>query len=296
MYRKFSKESFSRKLFIILNYTFCILLACLCFFPIMHILALSLSDDTAVSSGQVMLLPVNFTIEAYKYVMKDPVFFKAMSKSLLRVILGVGFGVFMSVLAGYPLSKTTRQFHARQYYVWFFMITMVLGGGLIPTYLVVAKLGLINTIWALILPGAVNTFNIILLQNYIKSLPDEIMESAYVDGAGHWCNLFKIVLPLSKPVLATLVLFTAVNHWNAWFDGMIYFNKIEDYPLQSYLRTVVVEIDMSLVTNPEDVLTGVTQKSNRSAQIFIAMAPILCVYPFLQKHFAGGIVMGSVKG
>lgn len=290
------KDSFSRKLFIVFNYFFCILLAFVCILPMIHILAISFSSEGAVNAGMVNFLPVDFTLSSYKYILNEPKFFTAMGVSLKRVIFGIIISMFLTVLTAYPLSKTKRQFAAREIYVWFFMITMMVGGGMIPTYLVISQLGLIDSIWALILPTAVNVFNVILLQNYMKSLPDEIMESAFVDGAGHWITLWKIVLPLCKPVLATLILFVAVNHWNEWFNGLIYMNRPENYPLQSYLQTIVVEIDPELITSIDDTLMNVTQKSSKSAQIFLAMLPILCVYPFLQKYFTSGIVMGSVKG
>lgn len=290
------KVSLGRRIFIVFNYTFCILLALLCVLPLVHILAISLSDEVAVNAGTVTLWPVDFTLASYEYILGEDKFFRAMGVSVIRVILALVIGMIMNVLAAYPLSKVKRQFRARQGYVWYFMVTMMIGGGLIPTYLVIANLGLLDSIWALVLPSAVNAYNIILLQNYMKSLPEEIMESAFVDGAGHWRNLFQIVLPLCKPVLATLVLFIAVAHWNSWFDGLIYMNNVRNYPLQSYLQTIVTEIDISLIQNVEDLALNVTQKGNKSAQIFLAMMPILCVYPFLQKYFVGGIVMGSVKG
>lgn len=298
MFREFRKESLSRKIFVVLNYVFCILLALICVIPMIHILALSFSGEDAIRTGMVGLWPVHFTTAAYQYVAGHIEFFRAMKVSLIRVILGVTIGMGMTILAAYPLSLTKNRFHARQWYVWYFMVTMMVNGGLIPTYLVIAKLGLIDTIWALVLPNAVNVFNVILLQNYFKSLPDEISESAFVDGAGHFTTLVKIILPLSKPVLATLVLFITVFHWNSWFDGLIYMNRPENYPLQSYLQTIVTEIDMELMQSisVDDLMNQVTQKGSKSAQIFLAMLPILCVYPFLQKYFTGGIVMGSVKG
>ena len=271
-------------------------MAIVCILPMLHIFAISLSDNTAVNAGLVKLIPVNFTLASYEYILGEAKFFRAMLISVSRVALGIAFGMLMTVLAAYPLSKTKRQFAARQIYVWYFMVAMMISGGLIPNYLLISGLGLVDNILALVLPTAVNVFNIILLQNYIKSLPEEIMESAFVDGAGHFKVLFKIVLPLCKPVLATLVLFIAVAHWNSWFDGLIYMNHVENYPLQSYLQTIVVDIDMDLVQNVDDLLLNVTQKSSKSAQIFLAMLPILCVYPFLQKYFTSGIVMGSVKG
>ncbi|MGF7143938.1 putative aldouronate transport system permease protein [Anaerotaenia torta] len=290
------KESIGRRIFVIFNYAFCSLLAIVCILPLIHIFAISLSDNIAVNAGEVKLWPVNFTLASYEYILGEVKFFRAMSVSVMRVVLGIAAGMLMTVLAAYPLSKTRRQFAARQFYVWYFMIAMMISGGLIPNYLLIAGLGLLDSVWALVLPVAVNVFNIILLQNYMKSLPEEIMESAFVDGAGHFKVLFRIVLPLCKPVLATLVLFIAVAHWNSWFDGLIYMNRVQNYPLQSYLQTIVVDIDMDLVQNVDDLLLNVTQKSSKSAQIFLAMLPILCVYPFLQKYFTSGIVMGSVKG
>lgn len=290
------KESAGRIIFIIFNYVFCVLIALICILPLVHILAISLSSDVAVNAGLVKLLPVDFTFASYDYILNEPKFFTAMLVSFKRVILGLSISMFVTVLAAYPLSKVKRQFGARQFYVWYFMVAMLINGGLIPNYLVISNLGLMDTIWALVLPSSVNVFNVILLQNYIKSLPEEIMESAFVDGAGHWMTLWKIVLPLCKPVLATLVLFVAVAHWNSWFDGLIYMDHTANYPLQSYLQTIVVEIDMDLIQSVDDTILNITQKSSKSAQIFLAMLPILCVYPFLQKYFTNGIVMGSVKG
>lgn len=292
----FYKASLGRKIFVVFNYFICTMMAIVCILPMIHIFAISLSDNVAVNAGMVKLIPVNFTLASYRYILSEVKFFRAMLVSVGRVGLGIIIGMLMTVLAAYPLSKTKRQFSARQVYVWYFMIAMMISGGLIPNYLLISSLGLVDNILALVLPSAVNVFNIILLQNYIKSLPDEIMESAFVDGAGHFKVLFKIVLPLCKPVLATLVLFIAVAHWNSWFDGLIYMNHVENYPLQSYLQTIVVDIDMDLVQNVDDMLLNVTQKSSKAAQIFLAMLPILSVYPFLQKYFTSGIVMGSVKG
>ena len=291
------KESLSRKIFIIFNYIFCCTMALLCIVPLVHILAISLSDAAAVDSGQVFLWPIGFNLESYKYVIGNNDFLAAFLVSIKRTVLGVSISMFLSVLAGYPLSRSKHKFHARPFYVVYFMITMIMSGGLIPTYLLIANLGFIDTIWALVLPTAMNISNIILLQNYIKGLPDELVEAAYADGAGHWTTLWKVILPLCKPVLATLVLFKGVAHWNTWFDGLIYMNNPENYPLQSYLQTVVVNADIELIQNIDEALMeNITQRGNKTAQIFVAMIPILLVYPFVQKHFTGGIVMGSVKG
>jgi putative aldouronate transport system permease protein len=163
--------------------------------------------------------------------------------------------------------------------------------------MVIQQTGLIDSFWALILPGAVPVFNIILLANSFKSVPKELEEAATMDGAGHWTILFRILLPLSLPVLATVTLFVAVSHWNAWLDGLILMNSPDNYPLQSYLQTVVVNVDPRMLTERDlDLLKIISNRTTRAAQIFIAMIPILVVYPFLQRYFTSGIKLGSVKG
>ena len=263
-----------------------------------HILALSFSSTWAVNSGQVSLWPIGFNIKAYENMVTDTQFFISFWTSSKRVILGLVTQMTMVVLAGYPLSKTKAQFPMRQFFAWFFVFTMLFGAGLIPTYLVVAKTGLLNTIWALIIPGAVPVYYTILMQNFIKELPAEISESAYIDGAGQWRVLLNIVLPLCKPALAAISLFIMVGHWNEWFGGLVYMNNPRLYPLQTYLRTKIVNIERQLDVSMtyEDLAARTAAASNRAAQMFLAMIPALIVYPFLQRHFTKGIVSGSVKG
>ena len=289
------KPSISRKIFVILNYVFLTLSAVICIIPFLHIVAVSFSSKTAVSAGWVTFWPINFQLDTYNFVVKSSAFYTAFGKSIERTILGVIIDMLFTILAAYPLSRRKNQFHARGFYAWFFVVTMLFGGGLIPTYLVVQRTGLIDTIWALIIPGAVPVFNVILLQNFFKELPDEISESAFIDGAGHWTVLTKILVPISKPVMATLILFVAVTHWNSWFDGLIYMNHTDNYPLQSYLQTIIVKVNLEAAQNINDI-ANISQQNVKSAQIIIAMLPILCVYPFLQKYFTKGIVLGSVKG
>jgi len=292
----FCKQSFGRKVFIIINYTFLIVVAALCIFPIIHILAVSLSSEVPVNAGAVKIWPIGLTMSSYKYVLNDVKFYNAFLISMERTILGLVISMVLTVLSAYPLSKSQKVFKARGFYIWFFLITILFSGGLIPTYLAVRYTGLIDTIWALILPISVPVFNIIILQNFFKELPDEISEAAFIDGAGHWTVLFKIMIPLSKPAIATLILFTTVTQWNSWFDGMIYMNSAEHYPLQTYLQTIIVQTDLKLVSNIDDLTANVTAASSKAAEIFIAMIPILLVYPFIQPYFTKGIIMGSVKG
>lgn len=177
------------------------------------------------------------------------------------------------------------------------MITILFNGGMIPTYLVVSELGLIDTIWSLLLVNSVPVFNVILVMNFMKALPESISEAAYIDGAGHFVNLFQIILPLSKPSLATVSLFVILDHWNAWFDGMIYIKNQNLKPLQTYLRSIVI-VDSRVADSSsmiEDIVANVAADAANGAKIFLAMVPILCLYPFFQKYFAKGIVRGSTK-
>lgn len=289
------KESLGTRIYVALAYIIVALFSIACIYPMLHVLATSLSSKTAVSGGLVSIFPVDFTLDAYDFVMKGGKFYAAFLISVKRTVLGIAVGLILIVLTGYPLSKTKRKFSARNFYMWFLIITMLFSGGMIPSYIVVYKLGLIDTIWSLVLPGAVGAYNMILFQNYVKSLPDELSEAAYIDGAGELMVLRKIIIPLSKPILATLTLFIAVAHWNSWFDGMIYMNRPKNYPLQTYLQTIVIQIDFENITSISDV-TSISTQNSKAAQIILAMLPILVVYPFLQKYFTKGIIMGSVKG
>jgi putative aldouronate transport system permease protein len=205
--------------------------------------------------------------------------------------------MLMIILTAYPLSKETKALRLRTVYVWIFFITILFGGGLIPTYMVIQKTGLLNTIWALIIPNAVPVFSVVLLLNFFRGLPKELEESAFIDGAGHFTVLWKLFVPLSLPAIATLTLFSMVGHWNAWFDGIIYMNSPDKYPLQSYLQSVVIMQDLAVqsLTN-DDLLKQISNKTFRAAQIFLGALPILLVYPFLQRFFMKGIILGSVKG
>lgn len=292
------KRSRSRSLFMLVNYLIIITAALLCVVPLIHVLAISFSSNYAAASGQVKLLPVEFTLQSYEFVFRKMEFWKSMLISLIRLSLAIPVNMILTILVAYPLSKSEKTFRTKKFYAWFFILTILFNGGLIPTYMVISKLGLIDTIWSLVLPGAVPVFNVIVLLNFFKQIPDEIEEAAFIDGANYFQSLVKIYLPLSKPAIATLLLFVSVAHWNAWFDGIIFMNRPEHYPLQSYLRTVVVNQGMAMMNNIDEarMFADVSERTFKSAQIFLAAVPILVLYPFLQKYFTTGIVLGSVKG
>lgn len=289
-------KSLSRRVFEVGNYTTLSLLALLCIFPIVHILAISFSSSAAATAGDVGLWPVEFSTKSYSFVIKEPAFLKSFIVTIQRLLIGVTLNMVLGVLVAYALSKEVKDFRFRTIYVWIFVLTMLFSGGLIPTYMIVMKTGLLDTIWGLVLPSAVNVFNIILILNFFRGLPKELLEAGYIDGASHWKTLIRIVVPVSMPVLATVTLFAMVFHWNEWFSGLIYMNSPDKYPLQSYLQTVIVNRDFSRLTVSDLTLLGeVSNRTVKAAQIFLGTVPILIVYPFLQRYFMSGIVMGSVK-
>lgn len=290
------KRSLGRRVFVACNFVFLAIVSFVCLMPIIHILAISFSSGNAAAAGEVSLWPVDFTTAAYNNVFGKPEYLRAFWVSVQRVVLGTSLSMFLVILTAYPLSKDPRQLRLRTAYAWFFVFTILFSGGLIPTYLTVKSLGLIDTLWALILPTAIPVFNVILLLNFYRGLPKELEESSRIDGAGHFKTLWKIYVPLSLPALATTGLFTMVGHWNSWFDGMLYMNHTENYPLQTFLQTVIVKMDFRFIKAEQaELMLKLSDRTSRAAQIFVAAFPILIVYPFLQKMFIKGIVMGSVK-
>jgi putative aldouronate transport system permease protein len=211
--------------------------------------------------------------------------------------LGLIINTALTLLCAYPLSRSAHRFPARKYYVAGFLVAMLFSGGLIPTYMVVVRTGLMGSIWALVIPGAVPLFNVIVLLNFFRDIPDEIEEAAFIDGASHFTVLSRIYIPLSTAALATVTLFVIIGHWNSWFDGMIYINRPEGYPLQTYMRNVLVMEDFTNNTIGEIMLKIATsERTLKAAQVFLGCMPVLLVYPFLQRYFTKGLVLGSVKG
>ncbi|PRA07712.1 MULTISPECIES: carbohydrate ABC transporter permease [unclassified Paenibacillus] len=283
------------KVFTVFNYTFLILLSLLCIIPLIHILAVSFSGKAAANANLVGLFPVEFTLDAYEKTLANENFLRSLWIAIQRTVLGTILSMVIVTLAAYPLSRESRSFKRRNIYTWYFVFTMLFSGGLIPFYILIQKLNLLNTMWVLILPGAVSVWNMILLLNFFRNVPKELEEAAFIDGAGYFRTLISVFLPVSMPAIATLSLFSMVGHWNAWFDGLIFLTDHEKYPLATFLQTIIVQQDFSKVSvRPED-LENISQRTIKAAQIFIGMAPILVVYPLLQRFFVKGIVLGAVK-
>lgn len=246
-------------------------------------------------AGEVTFWPVHFTVAAYKVAFSNSFFWSSMRISIARVILAIT--MVLNVITAYPLFRDSSYFRARKYWIWYFFFPTLFSGGVIPTFLVVKFTGLYDTIWALVIPGCAGIWNCILMLNFFRQLPKELEEAAIMDGGGHLTVLTKIILPVSKPVLATVALFTMVSHWNDWFGAYIYASNPQHYPLQTYLMSML-NIDVTKITDikARELISQMSPKTLRAAMVFITALPILLVYPFLQKYFAKGLVLGSVKG
>lgn len=291
------RTSAGRRAFLVCNLLILILLATICLLPFIHVLAVSFSNNTYVDAGVVTFLPKGFTIDSYSYLLSKGAFWNSFKISIVRLIIGTAINLVLLCLTGYALSKNNNQFHGRTFYAWFFFLTMLINGGLIPTYMVISTLQLRNSIWALVLPCAVQVYDLILMQNFFRQVPVELEEASFLDGAGHIRTLVQIFIPVSLPAIATMTLFCMVFHWNAWFDGMLYMDSTNLRPLQTYLRQTLIGQDFAFSDGDEiAAFADISDRSLRCAQIIIATIPILCSYPYLQKYFVKGIVLGSVKG
>ena len=296
------KKSRSRIAFEVVNYTILGLLALMCIFPFIHLLAVSFSADEFTSKGEIFLLPKGFTLQAYEYLAQKKEFFTALGISVLRTVIGTAISLIVVVMTADPLSKTDGRFKGRTVFTWFFLITMFLGGGLFATYFLYKQLGLLNSFLVYILPGACDVWFVLMLMNFFRGIPKEIEEAALIDGAGQFSVLFKLYIPLAMPSIATIILFTAIGQWNSWFDGIMFMNDPSKYPLQSYLYTMIISRDptkqsgFTLTPEQLEALKNIGGKNLQSAQIFLGILPIALVFPFLQRFFVKGITVGSVKG
>ena len=282
--------------FDVINHIFLTALAITCLLPLVHMFAVSLSARGPAAAGLVTFWPIDPHLAAYRYIIESHLFLNSFRVSIMRVIVGVVVQMGLVILTAYPLTREPEELPGRNLIMWFFFFTMLFEGGLIPTFLLVRNLGLIDNFFALILPVALPVFSMIIMMNFFRSLPKSLYESAMMDGATHWTIMARIYVPLSKPSIATLSLFSMVFHWNEWFMGSIYLNDYYKWPLQTYLRQLLANIDFSRVTAHDiEALRQISDRTFLSAQLFVATIPIVLVYPFLQKYFVKGIVLGSVK-
>lgn len=285
----------SYRIFTVLNYVFMFLIMLITLYPLYYMTIVSISHGLEVMKGNVTWLPKLVTLDTYRTIIKGDLFMY-MKNTVLYTVVGTSINLVVSCLCAYPLSRKT--FSGRKVFTAVIVFTMFFSGGMVPLYLVINSLKMMDTIWALVLPVAVNTYNMIIIRTSFQSLPDSLVESAQLDGANDFTILTRIVIPLSKAVLATMLLFFAVSHWNSYFEPMLYLNSKSKYPLQIMLRNMLIS---GLFTEEASIAGGatsfsVTDATLRAAAIMVTTLPILLVYPFVQRYFVKGVMIGSLKG
>jgi putative aldouronate transport system permease protein len=293
---KMKKKSVGSIIFDTLNYGTLTLLSIICIFPFFYVLAYSVTPYADYLKNPMNLIPKNITFSAYEKLLAFPLIYSGYKTTIFITIVGTFINVLMLCISAYPLTK--KDLKGRNFILGMILFTMFFNGGMIPNYYLVRSLGLLNTVWSLILPGAVSAYNLILMKNFISTIPESLEESAIIDGANEIIVLFKIIIPLSLPALATFTLFHAVGHWNSFFNAVIYITKRNLWPLMLILREMVIEGGASiaqegLIDSPENMVQPFTMKM---AVIIITILPIMMVYPFVQKFFMKGMLLGSVKG
>ncbi|MED4890041.1 carbohydrate ABC transporter permease [Lysinibacillus fusiformis] len=291
------KESKGDRAFTIFNYIFLAIVAVVVLYPLIFVLSASLSNPEYVISGDLWLWPKEFTMEAYEKVFQNPDIINGFINTLKYTFFGTLLNIVMTICAAYPLSR--RNLKGKGFIMAFMVFTMFFSGGLIPTYLLIRDLGMINTFWVMIIPNAVAVWNIIIMRTFFQSIPYELEESAMIDGAGNFRILWSIVLPLSLPVMAVMVLFYAVGHWNSYFQALIYLQDQDKFPLQLILRQILIQgqaDDMIKATSESFLAQKLSVEGLKYAVLIVANLPMLMLYPFLQRYFVKGVMIGSLKG
>ncbi len=290
------KSSVSYRCFTIFNTLFMIFIALIMIYPILYVVFASLSDSNALMQYSGLIFsPIGFNTTAYEAVFKNPMIWSGYKNTLYILVFGVSLNMVMTTVAAYVLSR--KGLPGKNAMMFFIVFTMYFGGGLIPFYLTVKNLGMYDSLWALILPGAVSAYNMIIMRTSFCGIPDSLEESAMLDGANHLYIMVRIVVPLSKSVMAVMVLYYAVGHWNSWFNAMVFLRDRSKYPLQLVMQEILIQNDTSSMTTDSTLLErNSIAETIKYASIMVSTVPILLVYPFLQKYFVKGVLIGAVKG
>ena len=292
------KDTGADRAFTLINYSLLALFLIIVLYPLIYIVAASFSSGRAVTTSQVWFWPVDFTLDGYRAIFKHKLLMTGFYNSLFYTIFGTIVNIVMTILAAYPLAR--RNLFGGGFVMMLFVFTLVFSGGLIPTYLVVQDLGLLNTRWALIIPGALSVWNVIITRTFFQAtIPEELREAAQLDGCSDFRFLKDCVLPLSGPIIAVNALFYAIGHWNSYFMAMIYITDQSLYPLQLVLREVLVQgnVDLTMVADVKELIARQNLRELLKYSLIVAASvPLLIVYPFVQKHFVRGVLIGSLKG
>lgn len=287
------KRSLTEHLFDSFNVIVLFLFAMITVIPYIHIVAGSFASESQLLRSSFLLFPTEFSLKAYEYIFSSNTVFRSILVTIYLTVVGTTINILFTSIMAYPLAK--KHLNGRSLIMFMVIFSMLFGGGMIPSFLLVRELGMLNTLWALMIPGAINAFYLIILKNFFQQLPDGLEESARIDGCNDVSILFRIVLPLSMPAIATLTLFYAVGHWNTFMQALIYINNAEKWPIQVLLRSIILLAD-GLTGAEVPYGETIPKQTVKMAVIVVATFPILSIYPFLQKHFAKGVLLGSVKG
>lgn len=287
-------NSVGGRCFNILNYIILAIIAIIMFYPMYYVFIVSISSAKYINQGDINLFPKGITFKAYEIVLNTKRIWSSYKNTFIYTGLGTLINLLCTAMCAYPLSRP--DFYGRKVLTIFVTITMFISGGMIPLYLVIMELGIINSIWAIVLPSAISTYNMIVMRTSFQAIPMSLTESAYLDGANDISILCKIILPLSKPIMATMTLFYAVQHWNSYLPAMLYLNDSKKYPLQIILRDIVVQGEMTEQGGDISSALNIVATNYKYAVIIVAVVPILLVYPLLQKYFTKGVMVGAVKG
>ncbi|WP_145047225.1 carbohydrate ABC transporter permease [Paenibacillus xylanexedens] len=286
-------ESKSYKVFKVFNAIFLILVVFITLYPFLNVVAQSFSSESYINSGKVSLFPRGFNIETYKTISADSMFWTNYKNTIIYTVVGTLISMFMTTIFAYALSK--KRLMGRKFLTMFAVFTMFFSGGLIPNYVLINYLGFNNTMWAIVVPGAISIYNMLIMKSFFENMPEELEEAAAIDGLNTYGILLRIILPLSKAVMATMVLFYAVGHWNSWFPAFLYLDKKELFPVTIYLRNMIAGATGGASAGASaDNLTQIAANI-KSVTMVLTILPILTIYPFVQRYFVTGIMLGSVK-
>lgn len=293
------KVSKSYRVFQVFNMIFMCFVVLVTLYPFLNIVARAFSDEKYIISGAISLWPKGWNMNAFRLVFQHPSFFRGYFNTIFYTFMAVVVSLFMHTICAYPMSKT--RLPGRKFFMGMIMFTMFFGGGLVPNFLLVKRLGMYNTVWAITIPGAIAVWNVIIMMTFFQGIPEALEEAGQVDGLGMWGNLWYIVAPLSKPIFATMILFFAVGQWNNWFGPLIYLQDNKKQPITLFLRNILMSAQQ-LSTSSSELATllqdadSMPAESLKAASIVLVTVPILVLYPFAQKYFVKGVMIGSVKG
>lgn len=294
---KVVKESLGDRIFGFFVYVILSVVAIIVIYPLLYVLSASFSDPSSILKGEIWLLPKGFTFDSYIKVFQNEKILIGYRNTIFYTVFGVLINLFLSIMIAYPLSR--KDFVGRHLITIFLVFTMFFSGGMIPTYLLIKDLGMLNTIWAVLIPGAVSVYNVIIIRTFFQSIPEELRESSEIDGCSTMQYLIRILLPLSKPIIAVMVLFYGVSHWNAFFDALIYLTDQNKFPLQLFLRDMLIKEDMGdMAQVTDDTMARYLMQIEgiKYSVVIVASLPMLVLYPFLQKYFVKGVMIGALKG